>query len=115
MLIGKAAPNNKAESTLGGAICLIQLFGHIHVSSASAVSSIKRSRYFERDDVIKLLGMFHQLDVNMQQAIIRVAMKDAMITHQSKNSDLGHQAETRQQKEELLRDKEIMKAISENA
>lgn len=90
---------------------MIQFFGHILISSAGAISSVKCSGYFEGR--IKPLGMFHLLVVKMQQAIIWVAMEDAKVTHECNNNDLCNQAETRQQKEELLRNKDLMKATPE--
>ncbi len=46
-LLGNTATNDKAESTLGGMTANIQRFGRIALSSAGAVSDMKRNAFLQ--------------------------------------------------------------------
>ncbi len=61
----------------------------------------------------KTLGKFHQLGEMLQNAIVLVAMKNALSTCQCNNSDLEHQARERQIKEELLNEKHLERRATE--
>ena len=83
-LLGNTATNDEAESTLGGTTANIQRFGRIALSSAGAVSDMKRNAFLQRDTIptkknptVNQSGLFHQFPHELRQAIVRVAMKDA--------------------------------------
>jgi hypothetical protein len=50
-LLGNTATNDKAESTLGGTTANIKRFGRIALSSAGAVSEMKRNAFLRRDAI----------------------------------------------------------------
>jgi hypothetical protein len=85
-LLGNTATNDKAESTLGGTTTNIQQFGWIALSSAGTVSDIKRNASLQQDAILTKKnptinpGLFNQFPQELQQAIVRVGMKDAPAT-----------------------------------
>jgi len=83
LLIGIRATNDEAESVLGGATANIQRYGRISLSGAGAVSDMKCNTFLHRPTKSKLkskpLGIFHQFDPSLQEAIIAVATTDAQL------------------------------------
>jgi hypothetical protein len=112
-LLGNAATNDKAESTLGGTTTNIQRFGRIALSSAGAVSDMKRNAFLKRQDAGNPGGLFHQFPHELREAIVRVAMKDAPATKHRNNEDLALQAKARRAKEEMIKAKNMKKATEE--
>jgi hypothetical protein len=79
-LLGNTATNDDAESTLGGTTANIQRFGKIALSSAGAVSDMKRNAFLlqgaiptKKKTTINPSGLFHQFTQELWQAIVRVA------------------------------------------
>ena len=119
-LLGNTATNDEAESTLGGTTANIQRFGRIALSSAGAVSDMKRNAFLQRDTIptkknptVNQSGLFHQFPHELRQAIVRVAMKDAPVTKLRNNEDLALQAKARRAKEEMIKAKNMEKATEE--
>jgi len=110
-LLGNMATNDEAESTLGGATAQIQRFGRIALSSAGAISDIKRNSFLHRSTKSKSdkkpAGMFHGFEDVLRQSIILVAMKDAPLAKRRNNKDLELQAKARCEKEELAKMKNM--------
>jgi hypothetical protein len=116
MTLWKSATNDEAESVLGSATRNIQVYSRIHISGAGAVSSIKRNRFMDRSAIeceMKPLGLFHTLDEKMREAIILLALDDAIATRNQSNHDLQAQATERRCKSELLKSRDLMKATAE--
>ena len=118
-MLGNTATNDEAESTLGGTTANIQRFGRIALSSAGAVSDMKRNAFLQRDTIptkknqtVKPSGLFHQFPHELRQAIVRV-MKDAPETKPRNNDDLALQAKARHAKEEMIKAKNMEKATEE--
>ena len=61
----------------------------------------------------KPLGLFHQFDVELREALVLVAMEDAPTTRQQNNDDLNRQAKARRRKEELAKEQNMQKATDE--
>jgi hypothetical protein len=82
-LIGIRATNDEAESVLGGATANIQRYGCISLLGAGAVGDMKNDTFLHRPTKSKLkskpLGIFHQFDPSLQEAIIAVATTDAQL------------------------------------
>jgi hypothetical protein len=116
-LIGIRATNDEAESVLGGATANIQRYGRISLSGAGAVGDMKRNAFLHRPTKSKSkskpLGIFHQFDPSLQEAIITVATTDAPATLKRNNHDLERQAKVRRIKEELIKEKGLEKATEE--
>ncbi len=119
-LLGNSATNDEAESTLGGTTANIQRFGRIALSSAGAVSDMKRNAFLKRDAIVTKKnpstnpsGLFHQFPNELQEVIVRVAMKDAPATRLRNNEDLALQAKARHVKEEMIKKKNMEKATEE--
>ena len=120
-LLGNTATNDEAESTLGGTTANIQRFGRIALSSAGAVSDMKRNAFLQRDTIptkknptVNQSGLFHQFPHELRQAIVRVAMKDAPVTKLRNNEDLALQTKARRAKEEMIKAKNMEKATEES-
>ena len=115
--LGKKATNDEAESALGGATAQIQRYGRIGLSHAAAVSDLKRNAFFHRltnskkED--KPLGIFHQFDQRLQEAIILTAMRDAPAAHKINREALDQQAAARHAKETLAKEKNLATATDE--
>jgi hypothetical protein len=116
-LIGILATNDEAESILGGATANIQQYGRISLLGAGAVGDMKRNAFLHQPTKSKSkskpLGIFHQFDPSLQEAIITVATTDAPATLKHKNDDLERQAKARRIKEELIKEKGLEKATEE--
>jgi hypothetical protein len=112
-LLGNTATNDEAESTLGGRTANIQRFGRIALSSAGAVSDMKRNAFLKRQDAGNPGGLFHQFPHELREAIVRVAMKDASATKHRNNEDLALQAKARRAKEEMIKAMNMEKATEE--
>ena len=119
-LLGNTATNDEAESTLGGTTANIQRFGRIALSSAGAVSDMKRNAFLQRDTIptkknptVNQSGLFHQFPHELRQAIVRVAMKDAPATKLRNNKDLALQAKARPAKEGMINAKNMEKATED--
>ena len=116
-LIGIRATNDEAESVLGGATANIQQYGRISLSGAGAVGDMKHNSFLHRPTKSKSkskpLGIFHQFDPSLQEAIITVATTDAPATLKRNNDDLERQAKARRIKEELIKEKGLEKATEE--
>eukprot|EP00956_Cyclotella_meneghiniana_P024479 scaffold49223_cov104-Cyclotella_meneghiniana.AAC.1 len=78
-LMGVTATNDEAESALGSVTGNIQCYGRSNLFAAAAVASAKRTKVFQRKDAKgkRSLGIFHQFDKQVQEAIVSVAMQDA--------------------------------------
>ncbi len=118
-LLGNSATNDEAESTLGGTTANIQRFGRIALSSAGAVIDMKRNAFLKQDAIVTKKnpstnpsGLFHQFPHELQEVIVRVAMKDAPATRLRNNEDLALQAKARCVKEEMIK-KNMEKATEE--
>ena len=111
-LMGVTATNDEAESALGSVTGNIQRYGRINLFAAAAVASAKRTKVFQRKDAKgkRSLGIFHQFDKEVQEAIVAVAMQDAPQTRKRNNADLELQAKARKKKEDMLRELSIEKA-----
>ena len=107
--IGIRATNDEAESVLGGATANIQQYECISLSGAEAVGDMKCNIFLHQATKSKLkskpLGIFHQFDPSLQEAIIIVATTDAPATLKHNNEDLERQAKVRRIKEKLIRRK----------
>jgi hypothetical protein len=119
-LLGNTATNDEAESALGGATANIQRFGRIALSSAGAISDMKRNAFFQRctlstnsNPSVNPSGLFHQFAHEIRHAIVVVAMKDAPATRLRNNEDLALQAKARREKEEMIKAKNMEKATEE--
>ena len=116
-LLGTAATNDQAESTLGGCTSQIQRFGRIALSSAAAISDMCRNGFLHRPTGAKgdnkPRGIFHEFDDALRHAIVKVAMRDAPATRERNNKDIELQAEARRIKEELEKGKNMEKATEE--
>ncbi|KAL7552655.1 hypothetical protein ACHAWF_015887 [Thalassiosira exigua] len=115
-LLGKKATNDEAESSLGGTTSQVQKFGRIALSSAAAISDLKRNAFFNRPTNSKKekpLGIFHQFDVELRHAIVALAMQDAPATRSMNNEALVLQAKARKEKEDLAKQKNMTKATEE--
>ena len=116
-LVGNKATNDEAESTLGGTTAQIQKYGRIALSSAAAVSTMKRNAFFDRSANTKgdnqPRGIFHLFDDEVRTAIVLVAMADAPATRERNNEDLKLMATARREKEEMAREKNMEKATEE--
>ena len=116
-MLGCKATNDEAESALGGTTSQIQQYGRIALSSASAISDIRRNGFLHRktksknDD--KSEGMFHQFPEEVRHAIILAAMEDAPVTRERNNADLAAQAKAKREKEEIAKEKNMEKASDE--
>jgi hypothetical protein len=107
-LLENTATNDKGERTLGGTTANIQQFGKIALSSAGAVSDMKQNAFLKQGAILTKKnptanpsGLFHQFPHIMQQAIVRVAIKDAPATRLRNNEDLELQAKARCAKKEM--------------
>ena len=116
-LLGNKATNDEAESTLGGTTAQIQKLGRIALSSAAAVSTMKRNAFFDRSAKTRgdnqPRGIFHLFDDEVRNAIVLVAVADAPSTRERNNEDLRLMAKARREKEELAREKNMEKATEE--
>jgi hypothetical protein len=113
-LLGKKATNDEAESALGGTTSNIQQYGRINISSAGAISDAKRNGFLQREYMpprkkssAKAQGIFHGLSEVLQEAIVRVAMKDAPSTRKKNNDAIQLQATAQRMKVELLKEKNL--------
>ena len=115
-LLGTTATNDQAESTLGGCTAQIQKFGRISLSSAAAVSDLKRNGFFSRQPSKNngnRKGIFHEYNENLRHAIVEVAMRDAPVTKERNNEDLKLQATARSVKEKMAKKKNMDKATED--
>jgi hypothetical protein len=98
----------------------VQRFGRIALSSAGAISDMKRNAFFQRctpstntNPSVNPCGLFHQFAHEIRHAIVVVAMKDAPATRLRNNEDLALQAKARREKEEMIKAKNMEKATEE--
>ena len=108
-LLGTTATNDQAESTLGGCTAQIQKFGRISLSSAAAVSDLKRNGFFSRQPSKNngnRKGIFHEYNENLRHAIVEVAMRDAPVTKERNNEDLKLQTTARSVKKKNGKEEE---------
>ena len=108
-LVGVTATNDEAESALGGITSNVQKYGRINLSSAGAVSDTKRNKFLNRGKSSgkgkTAPGLFHELDEEIREAIIRVALEDAPETRRQHSDELESHREARRIKEELIKEK----------
>jgi hypothetical protein len=108
-LLGVTVTNNEAESVLGGITSNVQRYGRIHLSSASAVSDTKRNKFLSRGkgskDGESSLGLFHNLDDVIREAIVLVALKDAPKTCKRHSDELESHTRACCIREELIRER----------
>lgn len=108
-LVGVTATNDEAESALGGITSNVQKYGRICLSSAGAVSDTKRNKFLNRGTAsgagMSRPGLFHELDEDIREAIIRVALEDAPETRRQHRDELESHREARRIKEELIKEK----------
>ena len=119
-MLGNTATNDESKSILVGTTANIQQIGRIALSSAGAVSDMKRNAFLWRDTIptkknstVNPNGLFHQFPHELRQAIVRVAMKDAPATKLCNNEDLAFQAKARRAKEEMIKANNLEKATEE--
>jgi hypothetical protein len=120
-LLGNKATNDKAKSILGGTTAYIQQFGRIALSSAGAVRDMKQNAFLKQDAIptkknptVNPSGLIHQFPHKLRQALVRVAMKNALATKLCNNEDLALQAKARHAKEEMIKTNNMEKAMEEN-
>ena len=107
-LIGVPATNDEAESVLGGTTANIQRYGRINLSSAAAISDVKRNKYLARMTKNKEhRGLFHDIDEAIQECIVSIAIEDAPRTRQQHIVELEQQATARRVKEEIMKEKSL--------
>ena len=107
-LLGNKATNEEAESTLGGATAQLQKFGRIGLASMAAVSAMKRNGFFHRQglskkDKKKKEGVFIEIDSDLRDAIIKMAIEDAPQQRVMNNKALEKMIKVRQEKEKLAK------------
>jgi hypothetical protein len=91
---------------LGGTTANIQQFGRIALSSAGAISDMRRNVFFRRTNIYaNPCRLFHQFPHKLQHAVVVATMKDAPATRIWNNEDLALQAKVRREREEMIKAK----------
>ena len=95
----------------------MQRYGRINLSSAAAISDMKRNVFLHRKTKSKSnkkpTGIFHEYSRELQYAIVLAAMKDAPATQAAHQEELKLQAKARQDKEDQAKQKSIENATEE--
>jgi hypothetical protein len=89
VLIGMTATNDEAESVLGGTTANIQQYGRINLTNAAAISDVKRNKYLARQTKKLRRGLFHEIDEEIRECIIAIAIEDAPHTCQRHIKDIS--------------------------
>jgi hypothetical protein len=108
------ATNDEAESVLGGTTANIQQYGRINLTNAAAISDVKRNKYLARSTKKVRRGLFHEIDEEIRECIIAIAIEDAPHTRQRHIEELEQQANARRIKEEIMKEKALQKSMEEN-
>jgi hypothetical protein len=102
---------------LGGTTANIQRYGRINLSSAAAVSDVKRNNILlQSSNKKQRRGMFHDIDEAIQECIIAIAIEDAPHTRQRHIEELEQQANARRLKvkEEIIKEKRLQRSMEDN-
>ena len=94
-MLGKAATNDVAESTLGSTTRQIEDYPTIHFSGAAAVSDTRRNNHF---------NTYHESDERLKEALFLVCIEDADYNREQVNKALESQSTARHEREKLIMD-----------
>ena len=114
--LGKLATNDPAKSSFASLTRQLQAFGRVLGIHSSAVGQARVNGDFEHKHINGLQdGAYHCLPPNMRQSSMKFALKIAPAVRRSEKTALDKQRESKQKKQDLLRNKKILAVQKEYA